>query len=69
MPDCCPPRVVDIMKKCWSPDPFFRPHAKDLDMLFMDMSMQDAEPLSKEHLARAERPTGGMLLRNHWLMV
>jgi hypothetical protein len=53
------------MKKCWSPDPFFRPQAKDLDMLFMDMAMQDAEPLSKEHQARAERATGGMLPRNN----
>lgn len=64
VPDCCPPRVVDIMKKCWSPDPFLRPQAKDLDMLFLDMTMQDAEPLSKEHQARTEKATGGMLLRS-----
>jgi hypothetical protein len=27
-----------------SPDPFFRPQAKDLDLLFMDMNVQEAEP-------------------------
>lgn len=64
VPDTCPPRMVDIMKKCWSPDQFFRPQAKDLDQLFMDMSMQDAEPLNRAELAfktRTEKPTGDML--------
>jgi len=39
--------MVDVMKKCWSPDAFFRPTAKDLDLLFMDMGAQDAEPLAE----------------------
>ncbi|CAB9502908.1 activated protein kinase catalytic subunit alpha-1 [Seminavis robusta] len=62
IPDTCPPKILEIMKKCWSQDPFFRPQAKDLDMLFMDMTMQDAEPLSvgATH-GRIDRPTGDML--------
>ena len=44
IPTNCPSKMVDIMKKCWSPDPVFRPQAKDLDLLFMDMSMRDTEP-------------------------
>jgi len=45
VPSTCPPKMVEIMKKCWSSDAFFRPQAKELDMLFMDMSTQDAEPV------------------------
>jgi len=51
IPDVMPAKFVEVAKKCWSPDPFFRPQAKDLDMLFMDMSMQDAEPLTREEVA------------------
>ena len=37
--------MVTLMKSLWSPDPFFRPQAKDLDMALMDMNMRDAEPI------------------------
>ena len=37
IPNNCPPKMVDLMKKCWSPDPFTRPQAKDLDTAFLDM--------------------------------
>ncbi|CAB9524509.1 activated protein kinase catalytic subunit alpha-1 [Seminavis robusta] len=40
-----PPKLVGLMKNLWSPDPFFRPQAKDLDVALMDMNMRDAEPL------------------------
>lgn len=43
------------MKKCWSPDPFFRPSAKDLDTQFLDMNMRDAEPLTTEEQEEARR--------------
>ena len=65
VPDCCPPKMADIMKKCWSQDPCFRPQAKDLDTLFMDMNMQEAEPIIKEQSGpghiRKERATGGKI--------
>jgi hypothetical protein len=59
VPRMCPPKMVEIMTKCWSQDPFFRPQAKDLDMLFMDMSPNDAEPLVDDADARLR--TGDML--------
>jgi class 3 adenylate cyclase len=45
IPDACPPRMADIMKKCWSSNPFFRPTAKDLDYALVEMSARDTEPL------------------------
>jgi class 3 adenylate cyclase len=62
VPPTCPAKMVEIMTKCWSPDPFFRPQAKDLDLLFMDMNPQDAEPLVEEMgRVRKEKATGDML--------
>lgn len=62
VPNTCPPKMVEVMKKCWSPDPFYRPHAKDLDMLFMDMQPIDAEPVQPEqHDYLQKRRTGDML--------
>lgn len=61
VPDTCPPKMVDIMCKCWSQDPFFRPQAKDLDILFTDMNPQDAEPIVDGTRVRTERATGDML--------
>jgi guanylate cyclase, other len=79
VPESMPPKVADVMKKCWSADPTYRyefrvfllfilvlqfsishhkysverdigcrPQAKELDMTLMDMSMEDAEPLTRE---------------------
>lgn len=65
IPGICPPKLADLMKKCWNPDPFFRPTSKDLDSALLDMNMRDAEPLTTEeqlqNKARKERATGDML--------
>ena len=45
IPKACPPKMVEIMKKCWGANPCFRPTAKDLDYLLMEMNARDAEPL------------------------
>jgi hypothetical protein len=60
IPESMPFKIVDIMKKCWSQDQFFRPDAKELDLLFMDMNMQEAEPVvAKEEntLHRGDKTT------------
>lgn len=64
IPASTPPKMVDMMKKCWSPDPFFRPPAKDLDTAFLDWSMRDAEPLTianQQDTKKDQRRTGDML--------
>lgn len=65
VPECCPPKMVDLMKKCWSPDPFFRPQAKDLDTTLLDMNLRDAEPLTEEESMQAammkKKRSGDML--------
>lgn len=61
IPPTCPPKMIDIMTKCWSQDPFFRPQSKDLDLLFMDMNPQDAEPIIEETRVRQGKATGDML--------
>lgn len=62
IPEACPPKIADIMKKCWSANAFFRPHAKDIDYILVEMSSKEAEPLEcasqdkyKEHMPR--KPT------------
>jgi len=59
VPETCPPKMEEIMKKCWSPDPFFRPAAKDLDTFFLDLNMRDAEPLTTEEQEEARRKRRG----------
>ncbi|KAG7344748.1 family 3 adenylate cyclase [Nitzschia inconspicua] len=49
IPDACPPRMTDIIKKCWSANSFFRPTAKDLDYALVEMSARDTEPLETFH--------------------
>lgn len=64
VPETCPPKMVDLMKKCWSPDPLFRPQAKDLDTRILYMHMRDTEPLEPSEKTQAvhkQRPTGDML--------
>lgn len=46
IPESCPPKMVDLMKKCWSSNAFFRPSAKDIDYVLVEMNSTDAEPLS-----------------------
>ena len=48
VPEACPPKMADIMKKLWSANPFFRPAAKDLDYIFMDLNAREVEPLEKQ---------------------
>lgn len=48
IPDTAPPKMVEIMKKCYSPDPNYRPVARDLDMGFLDMIDDDAEPMTAD---------------------
>lgn len=62
LPATAPPKIADLMKKCWSPDPNYRPQAKELDMLLMDMNPQDFEPLTFEQQAgMSKKPTKDML--------
>jgi serine/threonine protein kinase len=61
VPATCPPKMAETMKKCWSPDPFSRPQAKDLDTTFLDYNMRDAEPIEPEEAEGRERPTGDKL--------
>lgn len=53
------------MKKCWSGNAAFRPEAKDLDILFTDMTAHDAEPLVAEGNTRlrTEVAAGDMLYK------
>eukprot|EP00980_Cylindrotheca_fusiformis_P005531 scaffold1172_cov115-Cylindrotheca_fusiformis.AAC.6 len=45
IPGTCPKRMTHIMKKCWSNNASFRPDARDVDTMFVDMTANDAEPL------------------------
>uniref|UniRef100_A0A7S3LHW5 guanylate cyclase n=1 Tax=Amphora coffeiformis TaxID=265554 RepID=A0A7S3LHW5_9STRA len=63
VPPTCPPKIVDLMKKCWNPDAVARPSARELDTTLLDMSIRDAEPLTTEEqmVAREKRSKGDML--------
>jgi hypothetical protein len=57
--------MADIMKKCWSSNASSRPEAKDLDMMFADMSAHQAEPLKDKGNTRlrTEVAAGDMLYK------
>ena len=65
IPPTCPPKMADLMKKCWAPDPMYRYQAKDLDSLLLDLNMRDAEPLTTDDqvalAAEKRRKKGDML--------
>ena len=62
IPDCCPSKMVDLMKKCWNADPMARPLASSLDAILLDLNFSDAEPSAgHEQHAPAERRTGDMM--------
>eukprot|EP00980_Cylindrotheca_fusiformis_P023298 scaffold10339_cov101-Cylindrotheca_fusiformis.AAC.2 len=63
IPGTCPKRMAELMKKCWGQNPSLRPEAKDLDIIFNDMTAHDAEPLvAKENTRlRTEVAAGDML--------
>ena len=48
------------MKKCWSPDISYRPQAKAIDMMLMEMCDADAEPLP-ENLQHERKRSGDLL--------
>jgi serine/threonine protein kinase len=60
IPEMCPPKFAELMKKCWSHDPQARPQARALDTMLLDMSMQEAEPLAVGD-GTGQKPTGDML--------
>jgi len=57
--------MSELMKKCWSSDPLFRPEAKDLDMVFGEMTANDTEPVLEavNTRMRTEVATGDMLYK------
>ena len=57
--------MSELMKKCWSSDPQFRPEAKDLDMIFGEMTASDTEPIIEavNTRMRTEVATGDMLYK------
>ena len=65
IPVTCPKRITEIMKKCWSRKAGFRPEAKDLDMMFTDMTTNDTEPLVERGNTRlrTEVAAGEMLYK------
>jgi len=64
IPETCPDKIREIIKKCWNGRAAFRPEAKDLDMIFADMTVNDAEPLIGEGARlRTEIASGDMLYK------
>ncbi|CAB9515268.1 activated protein kinase catalytic subunit alpha-1 [Seminavis robusta] len=63
IPGTTPPKLIDLMKKCWNRDRNFRPSARDLDLTLMDFNSDDFEPLTDEQQTEAarKRRTGDML--------
>lgn len=63
IPKTAPPKMVDLMKKCWNRDRNFRPTARDLDMTLMDVNSNDLEPLTSAQQTEAskKRRSGDML--------
>lgn len=50
-----PPKFVELMKKCWSPDAHYRPQARNLDVILLEMSTEDAEPITEDERANKKR--------------
>ena len=65
VPGTCPKRMTEIMTRCWSSDASYRHPAKDLDMIFGEMSSREADPLLEESntRVRTEVATGDMLYK------
>jgi serine/threonine protein kinase len=60
IPAACPNKISEIIKKTWSKNPFFRPTAKDIDYILVEMSSKEAERIESEQealLAGARKPT------------
>ena len=53
IPEACPPKMAELIKKCWHANEMVRPQAKEMDYLLVEMTSQDTEPMkTKEELAR-----------------
>ncbi|CAJ1957895.1 unnamed protein product [Cylindrotheca closterium] len=65
VPGTCPKRMSEVMTRCWSSDASYRHQAKDLDMIFGEMSSREADPLLEEAntRVRTEVATGDMLYK------
>ncbi|CAJ1941384.1 unnamed protein product [Cylindrotheca closterium] len=65
LPGTCPKRMTEVMTRCWSSDASYRHQAKDLDMIFGEMTSRDADPLLEESntRVRTEVATGDMLYK------
>ena len=63
VPATCPQRMAEIMQRCWSSDAFHRHNAKDLDMIFGELSSRDTEPIleNSNSRVRTKVATGDML--------
>lgn len=61
IPPTCPPKMVELMRRCWHPDAMSRPQAKDLDIYLLDMNVKEAEPLTAEQQALSKKRTGDMI--------
>jgi len=63
IPEAAPPKMADLMKRCWSRHKNFRPNSRDLDMTLMDLTSSDLEPLTDEQqkAGSRKRRSGDML--------
>lgn len=63
IPGNAPPKMVDLMKKCWNNEKNFRPSAHELDLTLIDFAAEDLEPLTIEQQSAASRKrrSGDML--------
>ena len=63
IPKTAPPKMVDLMKKCWNGEKNFRPSAHELDLTLIDFSAEDFEPLTVEQQSAdsRKRRSGDML--------
>ena len=53
IPEACPPKMAELIKKCWNANEMVRPQAKEMDYMLVEMTSHEAEPLkTQEELAR-----------------
>jgi len=45
IPAVCPPKMIELMKRCWNANFHLRPSAKDIDFTLVEMTSDEAEPL------------------------
>lgn len=63
IPETAPPKMVDLMKKCWNRERGFRPSAHELDLTLIDFNAEDFEPFTiEQQSAVAKRRRSGEML-------